>query len=169
VRAAGCTKPGWCVMWFLAILAGIVFVIAAALLAGRARRAGRPALVGFAESASLPVLGASGFIALGLAAHDTAWTLAWVVLTYAAGMAISSVAGLLAGRARRAGHPALVSFTHSASLPVSAACFWFALGLARHHVDWTTPAVFLLACGVWAVPRTLRQRRNNAPPSPLDR
>ena len=50
-------------------------------------------------------------------------------------------AGLLAGRARRAGHPALGSFTDSASLPVSAAFFWAALGLAlHHHLDWTTPA-----------------------------
>jgi hypothetical protein len=150
-------------MWFLAIVAGILFVIAAGLLAGRARRAGHPALVGFAESASVPVLGASIFIAFGLAAHDTAWTLAWVVLTYAAGMAIISVAGSLAGRARRAGHPALGSFTDSASLPLSAAFFWVALGLAlHHHIDWTTPAVFLLACPAWAVWRALRHRRNNA-------
>jgi hypothetical protein len=100
VRAAGCTKPGLCVMWFLAIVAGIVFVIAA---------------------------------------------------------------GLLAGRARRAGHPALGSFTDSASLPVSAAFFWAALGLAlHHHLDWTTPAVFLLACLAWTVWRALRHRRNNA-------
>jgi hypothetical protein len=40
----------------------------------------------------VPVLGTSIFVALGLAAHDTAWTLAWVVLVYAAGMAMISVA-----------------------------------------------------------------------------
>ena len=150
-------------MWFLAIVAGIVFVIAAGLLAGRARRTGHPALVGFAESASVPVLGASIFVAVGLAAHDTAWTLGWVVLTYAGGMAVISVAGNLARRARRAGHPALGSFTDSASFPVSAAFFWAALGLAlHHHLDWTTPAVFLLACLAWTVWRALRHRRNNA-------
>ena len=152
-------------MWFLAIVAGIVFVIAAALLAGRARRAGHPALVGFAESASLPVLGASIFIALGLAAHDTARTLAWVVLTYAAGMAIIGEAWILARRARRAGHPGLGSFIDSASLPASVAFLWVTLELAlHHHVDWTSPAVFLLACTAWTVVwRTIRHRRNNAP------
>ena len=149
-------------MWFLAIAAGIVIVVVAGFLAGRARRAGHPALGGFAESISLPVLGGSVFIALGLARHDAAWTLAWVLLTYAAGMTSITVAGLLARRARRAGHPVRGSFTESASLPVSVAFLWVALGLALHDVDWTTLAVFPLVYAVWAVRRTLRHRRSNA-------
>jgi hypothetical protein len=91
-------------MWFLAIAAGIVIAIVAGLLAGRARRAGHPAPGSFAESAPLPVLGASIFAALGLARHDAAWTLAWLAFTYAAWIMTTSVAGPLAGRARRAGH-----------------------------------------------------------------
>ena len=151
-------------MWFLVIVAGIVIVIAAGLLAGPARRAGHPALGSFTESATLPVVGASIFIALGLAHHDDAWTLAWLVLAYAAGMGIINVTGNLSERAHCAGHPALGSFTEWASLPVSAASIWFALELALRQVDWTAPAWFLLvyaACTVW---RTLRQRRNNARP-----
>jgi hypothetical protein len=151
-------------MWFLVIVAGIVIVIAAGLLAGPARRAGHPALGGFSESAGLPVLGASIFIALGLAHHDAAGTLAWLVLAYAAGMGIISVAGNLSERARRAGHPALGNFTELASLPVSVASLWVALGLALRQADWTTPAWFLLVYAVCAVWRTLRQRRNNARP-----
>ena len=77
-------------------------------------------------------------------------------LAIAAGMVIAIVAGLLAGLARRAGHLALGSFTESASLPVSVALLWVALGLALHDVNWTTlawqcPAFLLVyaACGVW--------------------
>jgi hypothetical protein len=153
-------------MWFLAIAAGIVIAIVAGLLAGPARSAGHPALGGFFESVPLPVLGAAIFAALGLARHDSAWTLAWLALTYAAWIMTITMAGTLAGRARRAGHLALGSFTESASLPVSVALLWVALGLALHDADWTTLAwqclAFLLvyaACRVW---RTLRLRRNNA-------
>jgi hypothetical protein len=149
-------------MGFLAIAAGIVIVVGAGLLAGPARRAGHPALGRFTESASLPVLLGSIFIALGLAHHDSAWTLAGVVLIYAVGIMASSVAGNLAGRARRAGHPALGRFIESASLPVSLASFWVAWGLALRDVDWTTLALFPLGYAVWAVRRILRRRRNNA-------
>jgi hypothetical protein len=148
-------------MWFLAIAAGIVIVIMAGFLASYARRADHPALGSFAESVPIPVLGASIFVALGLGHHDAAWTLAWVVLTYAAGIMSISVSGSLAERARRAGHPALGSFTESASFPVSMTSFWVALGLALHHVDWTTVAVFPLVYAAVAVWRTLRRRRNN--------
>jgi hypothetical protein len=151
-------------MWFLAIAAGIVIVIVAGLLAGRARRAGHPALGSFAESTHLPVLGASIFIAVGLAQHDTAWTLAWLLLVYAAGIMITSVAGSLAERARRAGHPALGSFTKSASFPVSVASLWVAWGLALHHVDWTALAVFPLVYAVCAVWRYgIAKRRDKFP------
>jgi hypothetical protein len=153
-------------MWFLAIAAGIVIAIVAGLLAGPARRSGHPALGSFAESVPLPVLGSSIFAALGLARHDSAWTLAWLALTYAAWIMTTSMAGPLAGRARRAGHLTLGSFTESASLPVSVAFLWVALGLALHDVDWTTLAwqclallLVYAACRVW---RTLRHRRNNA-------
>jgi hypothetical protein len=153
-------------MWFLAIAAGIVIAIVAGTLAGRARRTGHPALGGFAESVPLPVLGASIFAALGLAHHDDAWTPAWLALTYAAWIMTTSMAGPLAGRARRAGHLTLGSITESASLPLSVAFLWVALGLALHDVNWTTlawrcPAFLLVyaACRVW---RTRRHRRNNA-------
>ena len=149
-------------MWFLAIVVGIVIVIAAGFLAGRARRAGHPALGGFAESTHLPVLGASIFITLGLAHHDSAWTLAWLVLACATGIVIVIVAGFLAGRARRAGHPALGGFTEWASFPVSVAFLWVALGLALRGVNWTTLAVFLLVYASCAVGRILRHRRDNA-------
>jgi hypothetical protein len=155
-------------MWFLAIAAGIVIVIVAALLAERARRAGHPALGSFAESTHLPVLGASIFIAVGLAQRDTAWTLAWLLLVYAAGIMITSVARSLAERARRAGHPTLGSFTGSASFLVSVASLWVAWGLALHHVDWTALAGFPLGYAVCAVWRTLRHRRKNAHP-PVER
>ena len=149
-------------MWFLAIVAGIVIVIVAGFLAGRARRAGHPALGGFAESTHLPVLGASIFIALGLAHHDAAWTLNWLLLAYAAGIVIVSAAGSLAGRARRAGHPALGGFTEWASFPVSVAFIWVALGLALHGVNWAILAVLLLGYAACAVGRILRHDRNNA-------
>ena len=130
----------------------------------RARRAGHPGPSNFTESATLPLLGASIFIALGLAHHDDTWTLAWLVLTYAAGMGIINVTGDLSERARRAGRPALGSFAEWASLPVSVAALWVALGLALGHGDWTAPAAFLLFYAVYSVWRTLRQRRNNARP-----
>jgi hypothetical protein len=153
-------------MWFLAIAAGIVIAFVAGLLAGPARRAGHPALGSFAESVPLPVLGASIFAALGLAHHDDAWTLAWLALTYAAWIMTISVAGTLAGRARRTGRLILGSFTESASFPVSVALLWVALGLALHDVNWTTLAwqclAFLLVYTVLRVWRTLRHRRNNA-------
>lgn len=153
-------------MWFLAIAAGIVIAIVAGLLAGPARRAGHPAIGSFAESAPLPVLGASIFAALGLAHHDAASTLAWLALTYAAWIMAISVTGPLAGRARRAGHLALGSFTESASLPVSVALLRVALGLALHDVNWTTLAwqclAFLLVYAASRVWRTLRHRRDNA-------
>jgi len=85
-------------------------------------------------------------------------------LVIVAGIVIVIAAGLLAGPARRAGHPALGNFTELASLPVSVASLWVALGLALRQVDWTTPAWFLLVYAVCAVWRTLRQRRNNARP-----
>jgi hypothetical protein len=151
-------------MWFLAIVAGIVIVVVAGLLGGRARRAGQPALSNFTESATLPVLGASIFIALGLAHHDDVWTLAWLVLAYSAGTGITSVTGKLAERARRGGRPALGSFAEWASLPVSVAALWVALELALGQGDWTAPAGFLLFYAVYSVWRTLRQRRNNARP-----
>jgi len=149
-------------MWFFVIATGVVISVVASLLAGRARPASHPALGSLAGSISLPVLGACVFTALGLARHDAAWTLAWVLLTYAAGMISITVAENLAGRARRAGHPVLGSFTLSASSPIAMAFFWVALGLALHHVDWTTPAVFPLAYAAWAVRRALQHRRNNA-------
>jgi hypothetical protein len=146
-------------MWFLAIVAGIMIVIMAGFLAGRARRAGHPALGSFAESTHLPVLGASIFIALGLAQHDAARTLAGLLLVYAAGYVIIIAAENLAGRA---GRPALGRFARAASLPVFGASIFIAWGLAFHHVDWMTLAWFLLIYAVLAVWRTLRQRRNNA-------
>ena len=149
-------------MWFLAIAAGVVIAIVAGLLAGPARRAGHPALGGFAASAPLPVLGAAVFLALGLAHHDGAWTLAWLVLSYAAWIVISSRTGNLAGRARRAGRPALGGFIDSASFPVSVACLWVTLGLALQHVNWAVLAGIPLGYAVWAVQRTLRRRRGNA-------
>jgi hypothetical protein len=85
-------------------------------------------------------------------------------IAIAAGIVIVIVAGLLAGRARRAGHPALGSFTKSASFSVSVASLWVAWGLALHHVDWTALAVFPLVYAVCAVRRALRHRRNNARP-----
>jgi len=146
-------------MWFLAIAAGVVIAIVAGLLAGPARRAGHPALGGFAASAPLPVLGAAVFLALGLAHHDAPWTLALLVLTYAAWVLITGMSGLLAGRARRAGHPALGGFAESVSFPVSVACLWLALGLALDHVNWAILAGIPLGYAVWAVQRTLRRRR----------
>jgi hypothetical protein len=83
-------------------------------------------------------------------------------LAIAAGIVIVVGAGLLAGPARRAGHPALGRFIESASLPVSLASFWVAWGLALRDVDWTTLALFPLGYAVWAVRRILRRRRNNA-------
>jgi hypothetical protein len=84
VPAAGCTRHGRCFMWFFAIVAGVVIVIMTGLLAGRARRAGRPALGGLARAAGLPVFGASIFIAFGLALHHVDWmTLALLLLVYA--------------------------------------------------------------------------------------
>lgn len=85
----------------------------------------------------------------------------WFLAT-AAGIVIFIVAGLLAGRVRRAGHPALGSFTESACWPVFGASIWVAWGLALHDVYWTTLAGLLLVYAVWAVWRTLRHRRNNA-------
>jgi hypothetical protein len=149
-------------MWFLVISAGIVIAVVAGLLAGPARRAGHPALGGFAESAPLPAVGASVFIALGLAHHDSPWTLAWLVLAYTAWIMITSRTGNLAGRARRAGHPALGGFIDSASFPVSVAFLWVVLGLALNHVDWISLAAIPLGYAVWAVPRILRRRRGNA-------
>jgi len=152
-------------MWFLVIVAGIVIVIVAGLLGGRARRPGHPAPSNFTESAALPVLGASIFIALGLAHHDDAWTLTWLVLAYSAGMGITGGTGKLAERARRAGRPALGGFAEWASLPVSVAALWAAVGLALGQGDWTAPAWFLLVYAVYSVWRALRQRRNNARPT----
>jgi hypothetical protein len=153
-------------MWFLVIVAGNVLLIAAWTQAERVRRTGHPALASFTESAILPVFGASILVALGLAAHDAAWTLAWVLLAYAAGIMIISVAGRLAERVRRAGHPALGSFTESAGLPVSVAFLWVALELALHDAVWTAMAwqilTFLLVYAVFAVRRSLRRRRNTA-------
>jgi hypothetical protein len=83
-------------------------------------------------------------------------------LAIVAGIVIVIMAGFLAGRARRSGHPALGSFTESAGFPVSLAFIWVALGLALNDVDWTTLAVIPLVYAVWAVRRTLRRRRNNA-------
>jgi hypothetical protein len=148
-------------MWFFAIVAGVVIVIMTGLLAGRARRAGRPALGSFAERAGLPVLGASIFIALGLAQHDAAWTLAGLLLVYAAGYMTSSVAENLAGRARRAGRPALGGLARAAGLPVFGASIFIAFGLALHHVDWMTLALLLLVYAVYAIWHTLRHRRTN--------
>jgi hypothetical protein len=145
-------------MWFFVIMAGIVIVIAAGLLAGPARRAGRPALSSFAESVPLPVIGASVFIALALIDRDSAWTLSWLILAYAAGIMVISAAGSLAGRARRAGHPAWGGFTESASFPLSVVCLWVALGLALHGVDWTTLAVIPVVYAAWAVRRALMER-----------
>ena len=79
-------------------------------------------------------------------------------------MGIINVSGNLSERARRAGHPALGSFAEWASLPLSVAALWDALGLALGQADWTTPAGFLLVYAGYAVWRTLRQRRNNARP-----
>lgn len=149
-------------MWFVAIAAGVVIAIAVGLLAGPARRAGRQVLGDFAASAPLPVLGAAVFLALGLAHHDGAWTLAWLVLTSAAWILITSMSGNLAGRARRAGRPALGGFAESVSFPASIACLWVALGLALHHVNWANLAGIPLGYAVWAVQRTLRRRRGNA-------
>ena len=146
-------------MWFLAIAAGVVIAIVAGLLAGPARRAGHPALGGFAESVPLPVLGAAVFLALGLAHHDAPWTLAWLVLSYAAWVLITGMSGNLAGRARGAGRPALGGFIESVSFPVSVAFFWVALGLALHHVNWAVLAGIPLGYAVWAVQRTVRRRR----------
>ena len=83
-------------------------------------------------------------------------------LVIAAGIVIAIVAALLAGRARRAGHPALGGFIDSASFPVSVAFLWVVLGLALNHVDWTFLAAIPLGYAVWAVLRTLRRRRDNA-------
>lgn len=149
-------------MWFYSIAAGIVIAAVAAVLAGRAHGAGHPALGGFAESVPLPVLGASVLVALGLAHHDAAWTVAWILLSYAAGLVVTSVAAPLARRAGRAGHPGAGSFTESASLPVSVAFFLVALGLALGRVDWTTLVGFPLAYAAWAIWHTLRRRRSNA-------
>ncbi len=85
-------------------------------------------------------------------------------LVIVAGIVIVIVAGNLSERARRAGRPALGSFVDWASLPVSVAALWDALGLALGQADWTTPAGFLLVYAGYAVWRTLRQRRNNARP-----
>ena len=79
-----------------------------------------------------------------------------------AGVVIVIMTGLLAGRARRAGHPALGGFIDSASFPVSLAFLWVVLGLALNHVDWTFLAGIPLGYAVWAVLRTLRFRRGNA-------
>ena len=149
-------------MWFLALVAGIVIFIGAGFLGGRARRAGHPALAGFAESVPLPVLGASIFIALGLGKHDTAWTLALVVLAYAAGSIVIGVSGGLAERARRAGRPALGRFAESASFPVSLAFYWVAFGLALRNLDWVTLAGLPLGYALIGIWRTLRRRRNKA-------
>jgi hypothetical protein len=54
-------------MWFLAIAAGTVILIAALTPARRMRRAGRPATGKFTVSASLPLSAAALWIALGLA------------------------------------------------------------------------------------------------------
>jgi hypothetical protein len=71
-------------MWLVAIAAGIVIAIAVGLLAGPARRAGRPALGGFAESVSFPVSIACLWVALGLALHHVNWAiLAGIPLGYA--------------------------------------------------------------------------------------
>jgi len=158
----GLRQAGRCVMWFFVIIAGIVVVIVAGLLAGPARRAGHPALGSFAESVPLPVIGASVFIALGLIHRDSTWTLAWLVLAYVAAIMLISAAGSLAGRARRAGHPAWANFTESASFPLSVVCLWVALGLALHDLDWTTLAVIPVVYAAWAVRRALRHRRSNA-------
>ena len=110
----------------------------------------------------MPAVGASVFIALALAHHDAPWTLAWVILMYAAWIIILGRTGNLAGRARRAGHPALGGFIESASFPVSVAFLWVAWGLALHHVDWTSVAAIPLGYAVWAAWRTLRRRRGSA-------
>jgi hypothetical protein len=149
-------------MWFLAIAAGVVIAVAVGLLAGPARRAGHQALGGFAASVPLPALGASVLIALGLAHHDGTWTLAWLVLTYAAWILITSMSGNLAGRVRRAGHPALGRIAESAGFPVSVALLWVVLGLALNNVDWIALAALPLGYVGCAFLRTLlRRRRGN--------
>ena len=97
----------------------------------------------------------------------TPGTLAWLVLAYAAGMGIISVAGNLAGHARRAGHPALGNFTEWASLPVSVASLSGRLGTSPAPGRLDDPPAsleFLLVYAVCAVWRNLRQRRKNARP-----
>ena len=149
-------------MWFLAIVAGIVIFIVAGFLGGWARRTGHPALAGFAEAVPVPVFGACIFIAVGLGKHDTAWTLALVILAYAAGSMVFSVSQGLAERARRAGHPAVGRFAESASFPVSLAFYWVAFGLALRNLDWVTLAGLPLGYALIGIWRSLRRRRNKA-------
>jgi hypothetical protein len=149
-------------MWFYAIAAGVVVAAAAAVLAGRAYRMDRPALASFAEAVPLPVLGAAVLAALALAHHHGLWPLAGTLLACGAWMAVISVTGPLAGRARRAGRPALGSFAESASFPLSVAFFLFALGLALGYVDWAMLITFPAGYAAWAILRTLRNRRSNA-------
>jgi hypothetical protein len=149
-------------MWFLVVAAGVMIAVGAMLLTGPARRAGHPRLGSFGEWIPLPVLGAAIFFPLGLAHHETTWTLTWLAITYAAWLTVSGASGNLAGRARRAGRPRLAGFTESASLPVSVSCLWASLELALHQADWATLVVFPLAFAVSTVWIRVRRRRSNA-------
>jgi hypothetical protein len=97
-------------MWPLAIAAGIVVTIAGALLAGRARRAGRRVLAGLADLVRWPAFGASVWVAIGLAGHSATWTLTWQALAVIGGGLLGTCA-YLAGYAtyrfyRTSRHPA---------------------------------------------------------------
>ena len=96
----GCTKQGRCRMWPLAIIAGIAGNVGGLLLAERSSRAGRPALGRFIQLARWPLLAASVAVAVGLARHGAAWTLAWLALGII-GVGLAGQAAFLAGYTAR--------------------------------------------------------------------
>jgi hypothetical protein len=83
-------------MWPLAIIAGIVCNVVGLLLAERSSRAGRPALSRLIQLTRWPVLAASIVVAVGLARHGAAWTLAWLAFGII-GVGLAGQAAFLAG------------------------------------------------------------------------
>lgn len=83
-------------MWPLAIIAGIACNVVGLLLAERSSRAGRTALSRLIQLARWPVLAASIVVAVGLARHGAAWTLAWLALGII-GVGLAGQAAFLAG------------------------------------------------------------------------
>ncbi len=82
-------------MWLLAIIAGIACNVVGLLLAERSSLAG-PALSRLIQLTRWPVLAASIVVAVGLARHGAAWTLAWLALGIT-GVGLAGQAAFLAG------------------------------------------------------------------------